>query len=148
MFKPLRRFAFAALLTACGPPKEADDPRDLLGEDLEHEGVSGAGTAPDTPRETAKPKGPAHTLASRADCESAARHLVELGVELAIREETDPERRKQLESQRAAAVRNDRARAHVASWTDECLQRETTQAEARCIARVQNEADIDRCVPR
>ena len=149
-----------ALFTSCGGPKEAENPRDLLGSDLTHEGVYGGGSAPDqpgaAPNEAAAPSGspnPANTrapkrnaLARRADCELAARHLVTLGIDLAIREETDPGKKQRLIADRERALKSDRAEAHRTEWTRECLERETLASEARCIARIRNERDIDQCV--
>jgi hypothetical protein len=139
---------------ACAP-KEAENPRTLLGEDLSHEGVYGGGASPDTPGASPGDDPPASgksdardpgALATRAECEAAAKHLVALGIELAIREETDEERKAQLARDREAARGSERARAHVATWTRECLETGTTVREARCIARIRNERDIDACV--
>ena len=148
-----------ALFTSCGGPKEAENPRELLGSDLNHEGVYGGGSAPDTPgapseapsvpgaasaRNTKAPKRDA--LATRAECELAARHLVALGVDIAIREESDPETKQRMIADREEALKSERARTHRSEWTRECLLSGTLASEARCIARIQNERDIDRCV--
>jgi len=143
----LASFALLAGLSAC-PAKEAEDPRSILGDDLEHHDVSGGGKAPDSPRQPPQPKrapAPGIKLATAAECEAAARHMVELGVELAIREETDPTKKKQLEAQRASATQNQDAKDYVASLTDECIRDQTTQRKAQCMARVQSQLDIDRC---
>jgi hypothetical protein len=142
-------FCAAIGLLACGGPKEAENPRTLLGDDLTHEGVYGGGTAPDTPG--AEPDAPASArgedaAARREDCAAAAAHLVALGVDLAIREETDPGKKRQLAADKSAALNSERAREHREAWTRECLQRGTTVREARCIARIRSEADIDACV--
>jgi hypothetical protein len=149
---------FLTLLIAgsgCTGPKEAENPRTLLGEDLTHEGVYGGGSSPDTPgaapRETSPapekaPPGDRAGLATRAECEAAARHLVTLGIDLAIREEPDQEKKAQLSRDRRAALDSERARAHVQTWTRECLDAGTMAREARCIARIRAEADIDACV--
>ena len=129
---------------ACGGPKDAENPRTLLGEDLNHHGVYGGGAAPDTPGAAPRETPPASAKAApskaaaratRADCEAAARHLVALGIELAIREEPDPEKKAQLARDRLAAQDSERARAHVQTWTRDCLEADTTAREARCIAR-------------
>jgi hypothetical protein len=158
---PLARLAppaVFAFLAGCGGPKEAENPRELLGPELTHEGVYGGGSAPDRPGAAAaeSPSGSADkgtaravkpdALATRADCESAARHLVALGIEIAIREETDPEKKQRLIDDRAAALESERARAHRAQWARECLEDGTLAREARCIARIQSERDIERCV--
>jgi hypothetical protein len=147
-----------ALLAGCGGPKEAENPRELLGPELTHEGVYGGGSSPDRPgaAPSDSPSGSPGTatsravkpdaLATRADCESAARHLVALGIEIAIREETDPETKQRLIDDRAAALESPRARAHRSQWARECLETGTLAREARCIARIQSERDIDRCV--
>jgi hypothetical protein len=141
--------------TACTGPKEAENPRTLLGEDLTHQGVYGGGASPDTPgaapRESSPAPGKAAPpdqagLATHVDCETAARHLVTLGIDLAIREEPDQEKKAQLSRDRRAALESERARAHVRTWTRECLEAGTTAREARCIARIRAEADIDACV--
>jgi hypothetical protein len=147
-----------ALLAGCGGPKEAENPRELLGPDLTHEGVYGGSSAPDRPG-AAPPDSPSgaadagdaqavkpDALATRADCESAARHLVALGIEIAIREETDPERKQRLIDDRGAALESPRARSHRSEWARECRARGTLAREAHCIARIQSERDIDRCV--
>jgi hypothetical protein len=143
------------LVSGCGGPKEAENPRALLGEDLTHEGVYGGGTAPDTPGaapadpQPNPPKSGApapNALATRADCEAAASHLVRLGIDLAISEETDPEKKQRLIADRQSALGSERARAHRAEWTRECLERGTLAREARCIAGIASEVDIDRCV--
>ena len=84
-------------------------------------------------------------LATKADCEKAARHLEELGVEIAIREETDPEKKAQLRAQKAELVANDSARKRIEESTRECLANATSRPEALCIARAQSESAIDQC---
>lgn len=144
-FLSLASVAFLTPIAAagCGGPKEAQDPRAILGDDLEHGGVSGGATTPDRrPAETRRDELPA----SRAECEAAARHLVELGIALAIRDESDPERRRQLESDRQQALESQRAQRHIADWTRDCLQRGDSQRVARCIAQAASERDVDRCI--
>jgi hypothetical protein len=131
-------------VVACAA-KEAEDPRSILGDDLEHRGASGSGKTPDSPRQAPKTPPKGMRLASAAECEAAARHVVELGVELAIREETDPAKKKQLESQRGTATQTQDAKDYIASLKDECIREQTTQRKAQCMARVQSQMDIDRC---
>ena len=142
------------LATGCGGPKEAENPRDLLGEDLNHGGVYGGGTAPDTPgappeepEQAAKPgaRKPGDP-ASSADCARAADHLVKLGIDLAIREETDQGKKQQMLQDREAALHSERAETHRKEWARECLERGTTVREAECIAKIRRELDIDACV--
>jgi hypothetical protein len=143
-----------ALLAGCGGPKEAENPRELLGPDLTHEGVYGGSSSPDRPGAAPSDSADAgnaqavkpDALATRADCESAARHLVALGIEIAIREETDPEKKQRLIDDRGAALESPRARSHRSEWARECLERGTLAREAHCIARIQSERDVDRCV--
>jgi len=126
----------------------------LLGEDLTHEGVYGGGSAPDTPgvatdEPPAAPSTGAPRLdapAKRKDCAAAAEHLVALGIDLAIRDEADPAKKRQLSADRDAALNSERAREHREQWTRECQERGTTVREARCIARIRSETDIDACV--
>lgn len=142
------------MLTGCPGPKEAENPRTLLGEDLMHEGVYGGGSAPDTPGgavdqppNTGRPGTDSpDAAATRRECAAAASHLVALGIELAIREEADPAKKQQLSADREAALNSDRAMEHREEWTRECLERKTTAREARCIARIRAEGDIDACV--
>jgi len=134
-----------AWLSSCAP-KEAEDPKSILGNDLAHEGVYGGGEGPDSPRDVRSAGPPSEALASRADCEQAARHLVELGIDLAIREEQDPEKKQKLADDKPAALNSEGARAHVAEWSAECRARRTTRAEARCIASIRSESAIERCV--
>jgi hypothetical protein len=142
--------ALLAGLAGC-PAKEAEDPRSILGEDLDYQGASASGKAPESPRKPDSPRQPppprpsGTKLATPAECEAAARHMVELGVELAIREETDPAKKKQLEAQRASASQNQDAKDYIASLTDDCIRDQTTQRKAQCMARVQSQMDIDRC---
>jgi hypothetical protein len=116
--------------------------------------VYGGGSAPDTPgaapetapSASAKNGRDPGAPATRADCEAAAKHLVTLGIDLAIREEGDPAKKAQLVDDRQAALQSERARAHTETWTRECLEANTTVREARCIALIRAEADIDACV--
>src|SRR5688572_4214865 len=93
----------------CGGRQEAENPRTLLGEDLTHEGVYGGGTAPDTPgapdpspaASTARGTGRLDGPATQDDCAAAAKHLVTLGVDLAIEDEADPEKKRRLSADRA-----------------------------------------------
>jgi len=135
-----------AALVGC-PAKEAEDPRSILGEDLDNQGASASGKAPDSPpqQKPQQPRPAGTKLATAAECEAAARHMVALGVELAIREETDPAKKKQLEAQRATATQNQDAKDYIASLKDECIRDQTTQRKAQCMARVQSQTDIDRC---
>lgn len=141
--------------------KEAQDPKDILGDDESHEGAYGGGDQSDTPPESehkessAKGTGQAaagkqgaspNAAASEAECRTAARHLVELGIDLVIAEETDLAKKKKLLSEKRQAMDSAASRQHVDQWTRECLANGTSRSEAQCIARVRSESDIDRCV--
>ena len=126
----------------CGQ-KQAQDPRDVLGEHMTHGGVDGrTGQAmkPQSgePRESTEP-------ASPDECQAAARHLVELGVDLAIQEEKDPQKKHRLQVERAQALESEQARAMTRQWTQECLDRADTEADVACILGARKEADLERC---
>jgi hypothetical protein len=165
-------FGGAALVAGCGAPKEAEDPKSIIGEDLTHEGVYGGATGQDSPRdleleqEGSAPKSQpsdrsaadkekaartpnqrsGHSDATEPECRAAASHLIDVGLDLAITEERDLEKKKRLLAEKRAAKNSSQVRAHIAEWTRECLARGTTRAEAQCIARIRNETDISRCV--
>ncbi|MEZ4223610.1 MAG: hypothetical protein R3B13_21860 [Polyangiaceae bacterium] len=130
---------FAA--TSCGPG-EARDPGDILGDWREHNGVDArTGVASDE----AQPKS---RVASRAECEAAARRVETLALELVLAEESDPDARTAI----AARIEREKSSADFAKrieeQTNSCLERETTSTEAKCIAAVKNDADLDRCSAR
>jgi hypothetical protein len=62
--------------------------------------------------------------ATRAECERAVRHVYALG---------------------GGAPESAEGKAHLKDSTDECLARGTSQREARCIATIRSEAEIERC---
>jgi hypothetical protein len=97
--------AFSAgvgILGGCPAPKEAMDPREIMGEEMSHGGADArAGGDPDTARKPAKtqPKAdPMDAPASRDECRRAASNLEKLALAVAIAEETDPEVRGRLDA--------------------------------------------------
>ena len=83
--------------------------------------------------------------ASPEDCQAAARHLVELGIDLAIDEEKDPKKKQRLQAERARALESEEARAMTRQWTQDCLDRADTEADVDCILRAQKESDLEKC---
>lgn len=151
MLRLVMQRSFGVLLVcgiaACGGPKQAEDPRDLLGGDLEHRGVDGTqGTNPndfDTGQGGDSPAAAGPALASEAQCKGAAERMVELGIDNVLREEmpsASAAERQQKKKELMAGSAED-----VQAATENCLRAETTDREANCIARVQREEDIDRC---
>lgn len=119
----------ALLLLACGGGGEARDPSDIFGEFSDFDGADTA----------------AAPLADQASCRRAAERVEELALELVVAEEADPAERQKLEA-RARAERSSAAfRERVEHGAEECLGRETTAAEASCIARVKTASDLERC---
>jgi hypothetical protein len=132
----------SGLAWGCGQ-KQAQDPRSVLGEHMSHGGVDGRTGQPvkqqtGGPRESTDP-------ASPEECQAAARHLVELGVDLAILEEKDPQKKQRLQAERARALESEQARAMTRKWTQECLDRADTEADVACILAARKEADLERC---
>jgi hypothetical protein len=72
---------------------------------------------------------------------------VRLGIDLAIREERDPEHKRKLVAEREHSLNSEQARSLSRSWTQECLDRGDTQEEVRCIVEAEREADLERCTP-
>lgn len=131
-----------------GGPKQAADPNAILQGEL---GPAG-GAEPASPEAPASASLPARRApsaderpATRAECALAARHVEQLGVDIAIDTERDPQKRAQIRTRRAAMLRAPDAERRIQQSTARCLQRETTRGEARCIARIQTPEDIDRC---
>lgn len=131
------------VLEACGGSGEAADPSEILGEDLNYRGANTSAPSADAARQS----DPSQQPASKADCERAAKKLVALGYDMAIAEETDPEKQRQLRNERGAALEGENAQQLVQTWTNECLERGDTKAETDCVARLESEDDITRCDP-
>ena len=91
---------------------------------------------------------PAVVAASREECQAATRRIEELALELVVQEESDPAERAKLEERRKAEVKSERMQKRIDEGTEDCLARGTTASEARCIARVKTQLDIDRCAQR
>jgi hypothetical protein len=133
-----------ALLAGCGQ-KEAEDPRKILGDWMQHEGADGRhGTGGEG---APGAKGAERKLASQTQCQAAARRIEELALELAVRD-ADESERAELEKRRAEEIHSQGFEARVQRATEECLGRETTDIEATCVAKARSEMDIDRCSSR
>ena len=149
---PMRRaakswglFGVAAALWAC-PAKEAEDPGKILGDWSEHHGVEGTEGAqgarePRSVRTAEPPK----QVATKLECDAASRRIEELALELAVSEAEDPAERAKLDARRKQEIASAGFKARIEHASKECLARETTSAEARCIARAKSEMDIERC---
>jgi hypothetical protein len=133
-----------ALAVACGPPKEAEDPRELLGEELEVGPAEPSGPAGPIEEPTSgEGSSRAATLdppATRAECEAAAQRMVELGLRAAATDQEAPGSAAQLSASEQQKIIN--------QAVDECLAWRTPRTEAQCVARAQEEHDIDRCVAK
>ncbi|GMV19501.1 MAG: hypothetical protein HS104_02335 [Polyangiaceae bacterium] len=146
----MKAWIFLLPLAVMGcPTKEAEDPQKILGDWTEHGGADGTVGA----RGVAEPRSeqgqlPAESVASKAECQAAARRIEELALELAVKEAEDPEERRELEARRQALLKSPAFAARVREAGEECLSRDTTQSEARCVARAKSELDVDRCSGR
>ncbi len=142
--------ALAGTSGCVGGPKEATDPQKIIGKDLDQGGVESSGTSSPKPDPQAVPNArkapPPEVAATRDDCERASRHVEELGIDLAINAETDPEKKKQMADTKASTMASPEMQQRIRRGTDQCLQRGTSRREARCIAQIRSEQDIDRCV--
>ncbi len=94
--------------------------------------------------EAKPPPGPAPKLATKLECEAAARRIEELALELAVKD-ADESSRPELDARRSAELASDAFKSRVEQGTKECLARETPSGEARCIAGARTEMDVDRC---
>lgn len=153
----LKSFMFVGWLAALGGaagcvggPKEAADPHQILGDDLAPGGVESTGASSPRPDPTAPPnaahKPPPEPPATREECRRAARHVEEVGIDLAIDAETDPAKKKKMAADKGDTLASPEMKEHIQRGTEQCLQRGTTRREARCIAQIREERDIDRCV--
>jgi hypothetical protein len=140
--------ATSQFLAACHE-KEAADPKDILREDLADEDNQVGGNPAPVRRQPAAPKRAASrpALASRAECERAARHTFELGYALGVAEVSAEKQRSEVKTRRPEGLESEEARQRIDQITEECLQQRTTRREAQCIAQVKSEAEIDRCSP-
>jgi hypothetical protein len=134
--------ALPAALAGCAP-KEAADPHAMLGQDADEAaaemgppGPSGNAAAPDP--------GPPPVLATRAQCEAAVRRIQELGLDLAVSGAPEDER-EELEARRQKELASVAFKQRVDEGTRECLQRETSARDAKCVAAAKSEMDVDRC---
>lgn len=137
----LATLMLGVLLLGCGK-REAADPRDVLGDEMTYGGVDGRTGEPTAP---GKGKSGSDEPADTDECEAAAEHLVALGIDLAIQQEQDPQKKQQLQADRERALASAGARKLAQQWTQECLDRGDTRAEVRCILKATREADLERC---
>jgi len=144
-------FGVAAALYGC-PAKEAEDPRKILGDYTEHNGASGTDgargtTEPRSPR-GADPAAAPVALASKLECRAAARRIEEIALEMAVAESDDPDERAKLDKRRREELASTAFKARVEQAARDCVDRETTATQARCIAKAKRELDIERCGDR
>ncbi|MBI3200176.1 MAG: hypothetical protein HYZ29_01460 [Myxococcales bacterium] len=145
---PARLALLVLALPVCGcPSKEAEDPSHILGDWTEHQGVEGATGAQGKadPRSTGAQAATGERVATRLECEAAARRIEELALELAVKEARDPAERRELEQRKKSVLQSTEHAARVKEGAEECLSRDTTRSEAACIARARGELDVDRC---
>jgi hypothetical protein len=136
----------AAVAQAC-EPKEARDPADIIAEDpsfLEprYSELEAEETASASPTPAGAPGEPPATY---EDCKRAVTHLEALGIDLAIAEESDPDRKRSLEADKADLLRSPAVQRRINDAADECVLRGTSKREAQCIASIDSPEDIDRC---
>ena len=147
----LRPFVLVAVFAALGCGRQqAEDPRTVLGKEMQHGGVDGrtgvpvVKTPPGGDRDLDEP-------ASPDECQEAADHLVEFGIQASIREEPDPAMKKKLEAELArgedSQMLNDLRQRWTKEWTQECLDRRDSRGEVECILKATREADLERCAP-
>ncbi len=120
-------------LSGCPGPREAANPRDLLGEDATHGGVSGVeGTGIRDGAE--KEPDPLDAPATRADCKKAHEHLARIGQQ----ESGDP----------ADLLKSPEAERILEEGIEECLDAETSKRMIRCVLGVKKSSEIDACIRR
>jgi hypothetical protein len=134
---PLAASGILGSAVSCGP-KEAMDPSDIIAEDP-------AFLPPDPTRSEREARVSREPMATRRDCEAAARHLEELGLDLAAREAETPEERERIRAETREVLESAPVRGRIARAADECLERGTPVREAGCVSRVRSEQEIDRC---
>lgn len=149
-FLPVILFA----LSACSAPKEAQDPADILAEDPAFLGGMGEEPLIDDQGRTSldekqqfDDEAEAEPLASHTQCARAHWHLEELGYDLGIERETDPERKEELRRARSEYLSSPTAEQRVESGARDCVAQGTTAKEARCIASVRSASEINACIP-
>src|SRR5690606_23891747 len=131
----------ALLVFGCGGPAEAQDPRDILGDELAY----------DSEEAERGPKAPADPLdrpATEAECRQAFAHIHQLGTENAARAETDPEVARKIR----AGAQSVQAKADLERDVKRCLAENVSAREARCYAHIKlasteeaQEAEFERC---
>lgn len=131
-------WVLCGLVLACGGPGEAQDPRDILGEELME-------PEPDQPAE--KPD-PLDRNATEQECRAANERIHQIGTEQAVRAEAD------LEKQRAmrAGAQSAETKQALERSVKRCLAEGVSAREARCYASLpielseeQQEAAFQRC---
>ncbi|MCA9643766.1 MAG: hypothetical protein H6718_09335 [Polyangiaceae bacterium] len=127
----------AGLTSACGGPGQAEDPRDILGEDLYYDGQDGTqGTKPGAPD-------PLDREANEAECRKAFTHIQRIGAENAARAEKDPVKAKQIRD----AANSANAKAAVERDVKRCLAEGVSAREALCYSKLRassSEEDLER----
>lgn len=133
------------LLAGCPGQREAADPRDLLGEDLSHQGVSGVegtgrhdGVDPESD--------PLEELATRDECRQAHQHLARLGQAEAAAQEPDPAKAAKLRDEKI--LQTPEAKRFIEAEVDQCLDNETSKRLIRCILGMKKPAELDACIGR
>jgi hypothetical protein len=134
--------AVLALAHSGCAPKEARDPADIIAEDPD---FMPPGYEEGPPKELSGSGRPVEQAATRTECESAARHLERLGLRIAIAEARSPEDRAALEQQERELATSPAARARIEQSTTDCLGRETSAREARCIGRIESVDQVEAC---
>jgi hypothetical protein len=131
------------LWLSCSGQKQAQDPRQILGDEMHYGGVDGGSpsgeTAAQEPSDLSLP-------ATQGDCQAASEHLLLLGLQAEIDGAPDATKQAELRQQRDHAMESPRVKELIAEETRECLARGHTRAEAQCIARIESEQEIDGCL--
>ena len=136
----------ASLATSLGcGPKEARDPREIIEEDTDYRSGAPVSEEMNEPMPDDDPGGEDGQLATLAECQSAVSRLQELAVDRAIAEEGDPARRAKMKDERSALLDSAAMKERRARESQSCVERETSQSEALCIASVQSHSQIDAC---
>ncbi|MBX3183618.1 MAG: hypothetical protein KIT72_05800 [Polyangiaceae bacterium] len=119
------------MLSACGGPGEAEDPRSILGDDLH--GPPDSEPEPD----------PLDRDATRTECRAAAQRMAELGIASIAHGTGD------LEEKVRALIQDPEIQATINQTTERCLAARVGAREARCYAEIpispNAEAAMERC---
>lgn len=130
--------------TACGPDKEAQDPREILGEDLTHRGVDGTkgvqrGDEP--PGGKPQKRDPPATL---VECRAAHTQLARLGIREEVAKTTDDAaQRARLEGE---LLEDEHVQRDIERAAHDCASDGMTRSIVLCMARAQTGRDVERCI--